>query len=494
MRQKKHRFPFLFLVITFVLASLPGSTGAQEHLRSQLFGGADTLLSVVKERKADLLAPASYKRAMRYYQEATEDFKRGGGLEDIREKVQNASVYLAKALDVAKIGEVAFSTALAARTDALSADAPTHAGQLWKKAEEKFNRAAADMEDGDLGSGNKLGAEAATLYRTAELEAIKTNYLSPARILLKKADDLGVEETAPKTLARAAQLAAQTEQLLSQNRYDTDEAREMAQEAKYEAAHAIYLHEAVTKMKKDEKNIESTLLSIEEQFQRVSAALGLRARFDMGYDQPATEAIAAVKEKDREYDANVAALAQAATTLRDREIEIDNLRQQLGSMEKRVGSLTDTEKELQARLATHRTQESIIRDVEGTFTSDEGHVLREGNRIIIRLYGLSFPVGKNTIEQQYYNLLTKVQEAIKKFPRAEVSIEGHTDSQGSDELNQSLSENRALAVAEYLMANMGVEVPIHSEGYGESRPLASNDTPEGRAKNRRIDVVITPIW
>ena len=73
-------------------------------------------------------------------------------------------------------------------------------------------------------------------------------------------------------------------------------------------------------------------------------------------------------------------------------------------------------------------------------------------------------------------------------------IEGHTDSQGSDEVNQKLSGNRATAVAEYLMANMGVQTPINSQGFGESRPVASNDTPEGRAKNRRIDVVITPGW
>jgi outer membrane protein OmpA-like peptidoglycan-associated protein len=59
-------------------------------------------------------------------------------------------------------------------------------------------------------------------------------------------------------------------------------------------------------------------------------------------------------------------------------------------------------------------------------------------------------------------------------------------------VNQNLSERRANAVAEYLMANMLVEFPINSEGFGESKPIASNDSPEGRANNRRIDVVITP--
>ncbi len=132
--------------------------------------------------------------------------------------------------------------------------------------------------------------------------------------------------------------------------------------------------------------------------------------------------------------------------------------------------------------------------ISSMFTREEGNVLRDGDNIVIRLYGLSFPVGKNTIEAEYYSLLTKVQDAIKRFPKCSVTIEGHTDSQGSDELNQTLSESRAKAVAEYLMANMGVELPINHHGYGESRPVASNDTPEGRARNRRIDVVIAPQW
>lgn len=491
----KHRGDALLptaLLALLALTSLP--LGAQEHLRTQLFGRADSLLSKVKERQADILAPASFRRAKGYYDRASEDFKKGGRLEEMREQLDNASAYFAKALDVAKLGEVAFSGALAARTDALAAGAPTQQAEMWKRAEDRFHRAASELEDGDVGSGNRYGTEAAELYRTAELEAIKSNYLSPARILLQQAAKKDVRETAPKTLARAEQLARQAEDLLKQNRYDTDEARELAQEAKYEAAHALALHEAILAMKRDDKNFEPALLAVEEQMQRIAAALGLRARFDAGYEQPANEAVAAVRERDATIEKQAAALSAAAADLQGRDVEVGNLREQISSMEKRVGSLTDTERDLQQRLATHRSQEAIVREVEGMFTTDEGHVFREGNRIVVRLYGLTFPVGKSVIEPQYYGLLTKVQNAIRKFPRAEVTIEGHTDAVGSDDVNQKLSEGRSLAVAEYLMANMGVEVPIHSQGYGESRPIANNETPEGRAKNRRTDVVITPIW
>jgi OOP family OmpA-OmpF porin len=482
------------LLASCIILTLPGKSAAQENLRAQLFSGADSLLSRAREHQADILAPASFKKAMGYYDRATDDYKQGGQLEDIRESTQNASVYFAKSLDVARTAEAAFSAALAARADAISAAAQTQQPKLWTLAEEKFHRAASGLEEGDVGAGTKYGAESTELYRTAELEAIKSNYLTPARVLLDKGKKLGVDETAPKSYARALQLTARVEEFLTQNRYDADEAREMAQEARYEADHALAIHEAIGRMKIDETNFESHLLKLEEQFARISTALGLKARFDRGFEPPATEAVEAVKKRDSAMATLTERLEKTAAGLNASTVEAENLRQQIGSMEKRVGSLTDTEKDLQAKLATHKSQESTIREVEAMFTSDEGHVLREGGKIIVRLYGLSFPVGKNTIEPQYYSLLTKVQEAIRKFPKAEVTIEGHTDAAGSDEVNQKLSESRSLAVAEYLMANMGVETPVSSQGFGESRPVASNETPEGRAKNRRIDVVIAPVW
>ena len=118
----------------------------------------------------------------------------------------------------------------------------------------------------------------------------------------------------------------------------------------------------------------------------------------------------------------------------------------------------------------------------------------DGENVIIRLYGLTFPIGKSTIEPQYFSLLTKVQNAFSEFPDCKVIIEGHTDSQGSDIANQRLASERAEAVKQYILANTNIpSARIQAIGYGESRPIASNETQEGRAKNRRIDVVIQPV-
>ena len=84
-------------------------------------------------------------------------------------------------------------------------------------------------------------------------------------------------------------------------------------------------------------------------------------------------------------------------------------------------------------------------------------------------------------------------QKFKKQLDRNVTIEGHTDSYGGDQLNMQLSTDRAAAVKQYLLANMGIEpYRIQAVGYGEDRPIANNETAEGRAKNRRIDIVISP--
>jgi outer membrane protein OmpA-like peptidoglycan-associated protein len=132
-------------------------------------------------------------------------------------------------------------------------------------------------------------------------------------------------------------------------------------------------------------------------------------------------------------------------------------------------------------------------EIQHYFGADEAEVYKRGNQLIIRLKGIQFPIGKAIIMPENYLLLSKVQRAIKAFDGPSVMVEGHTDSTGNNETNQPLSQQRAKAVQDYLVANKTITSDkIASQGYGSSRPLASNATPDGRAMNRRIDVIINP--
>ena len=104
------------------------------------------------------------------------------------------------------------------------------------------------------------------------------------------------------------------------------------------------------------------------------------------------------------------------------------------------------------------------------------------------------PLSRKT-HTKNYELLSKVQQSIRTFGEPDVLIEGHTDSTGSDEVNEHLSQQRAEAVREYLVANRTLPYDrIMAVGYGSMRPLASNETAEGRAINRRIDVIVKPFF
>ncbi|MEL6368135.1 MAG: OmpA family protein, partial [Pseudomonadota bacterium] len=101
--------------------------------------------------------------------------------------------------------------------------------------------------------------------------------------------------------------------------------------------------------------------------------------------------------------------------------------------------------------------------------------------------------GSSTIEPSAYPLLEKVESAIDVFPRSSIVIEGHTDSYGSDSNNVTLSQQRADSVMQYMLNAMQIPSSrVRATGFGESRPIANNETSEGRARNRRIDVVIRP--
>lgn len=101
---------------------------------------------------------------------------------------------------------------------------------------------------------------------------------------------------------------------------------------------------------------------------------------------------------------------------------------------------------------------------------------------------INFDVDKYNIKPQYHKELKTVGDFLKEFPKSHGEIAGHTDSTATNAYNQKLSERRANSVKEYIIKNFGIAPErISSKGYGEDRPIATNETREGKAKNRRIE-------
>ena len=121
-------------------------------------------------------------------------------------------------------------------------------------------------------------------------------------------------------------------------------------------------------------------------------------------------------------------------------------------------------------------------------------VTRSGNNIILNMPGnVTFATGSSNISADFYRVLDSVALVLNEFEKTYIDVAGHTDNTGSAELNQRLSEARASSVARYLKSQQVVAQRFVTTGHGFRQPIASNDTPEGRALNRRVEIILTPV-
>lgn len=135
-----------------------------------------------------------------------------------------------------------------------------------------------------------------------------------------------------------------------------------------------------------------------------------------------------------------------------------------------------------------------IRELKEQTAGTGVDVTSDGQSILVNLpNGVTFPVDNYTIQPNFRATLDDIAASMVRYPNSLIDVYGHTDSTGSDAYNQGLSERRARAVADYLMARGVAGARIRSQGFGETQPLASNDTEEGRSVNRRVEIKIVPI-
>lgn len=136
-------------------------------------------------------------------------------------------------------------------------------------------------------------------------------------------------------------------------------------------------------------------------------------------------------------------------------------------------------------------QEAKLRQrLQGTGVS----VTRVGNQIVLNMPGnVTFDTNSADINAGFYEVLNSVAIVLKAYEKTTIDVIGHTDSVGSANYNQQLSERRARSVAEYLASQQIMAERLLVAGRGESQPIASNSTPEGRSRNRRVEIQIVPL-
>ncbi len=393
-----------------------------------------------REAQLDILAPYNFDQAVQARDKAVEARTRNKDQATVLHRIAIAQSFLDEAEKAGKASSIVIKPIIDARHDALVAKAPSISPDAMKDADETFLRYTRRIEKGDTNAADDHKLALETTYRDIEIKAIKKERLGPAEAQIKQAITEDAKKLTPETLSWAQQKFAESDALISAQRHDAGEVARAQREANAASARLIKM-----------------------------------VRSAKGSTSKNPEDLAKQKE------ASEIAAQQSAQDINKVSAELQTSQGQLA-----VSSAQNDK--LKSQVWLDQEYEKARKD----FDPQEAEVYKQGNRLVIRLKGLSFENNKSGISSNNFPLLAKVQKVIGDVGSSKVFVEGHTDSTGGPTLNQALSAKRAEAVQSYLIANKTVTADrIQSAGYGYTKPIATNKTPSGRAQNRRIDVIIT---
>ncbi len=434
MLQSLIRIKHIMLVLAFVACSthpkiteLDGTADPQTEIERL---DADLLQAYAEN--VDVLSPDQFNAAQKQKTAAIEARTDNKDQKKILYKIALSRAYLEKAITTSNISREALKDPLQARSEALLAQSNKYFSKEMSSLDSKFKDISSEIEDNDTSSAVKDGTKLAESYRELELKSIKKDALGAAKQNIEQAENEGAKKLTPETLVSTQKIFSESEGAINNSRHNASVISASSKEAT----------EASERLLKMVRTAKKSMTLKPEDFAKIT-------------------------------EVNEQSLDQTQENLQDSQRQLANTAAQNSAMSSQVWL---DEKYEMAR---------------GEFTPEEAEVFKQGDKILLRLKGLTFPKNNSTISTENFELLAKVQKVIGEVSPSQVTIEGHTDSLGGKKLNQKLSDSRAKSVQAYLVANNSVDMQnVSAAGYGYSKPIASNKTPKGRSQNRRVDVII----
>ena len=472
----------LFAVV--LIASCGGSKLKVEPIAksenpSELIQKLEKDVANARNDQINVLAPMWFARAENSLKAAKQGLSKGDKISTIMENIAKGRAELLTARDKAQVAHSVLAEAIKNRDLARTAGA-TSLGKDYAQTEEAFMGLTRAVEKNNTKYAKKNRQKVADRYRELEIRAIKIQTIGEVRKLLAQARKDGVHKIAPKTYTAAQKSLVDADNFITQNPYAKEKMH-------LKADHALFMAKRLNEVaqfsrKIEGKKPEEVTLLFESMLHQISQKLAAPDLRDQPFGTQVENILSTVEAHQYER-----------SFMRDKETEQSA---KIDKLENRIAALEGKTKNQQAakeRLLAERQFNQLFTKVQGYYESNEAEIYKSGNQLVVRLKGIEFPVGKSVILPKNYALLSKVKRTIRTFDDVDVVIEGHTDSTGSEEVNEHLSEQRADAVRQYLVANDTLSYDkIIAVGYGSMRPLASNKTQAGRAINRRIDLIITP--
>jgi len=347
-----------------------------------------------------------------------------------------------------------------------------------------FRSANSLIENGDNEKAKKNQTGIMQRYRELEKKALEAGVIELAKKVIEQGRSIQAEEYAPKYFRQAQDELNLALSIMETDGAQTEKANEHAKTAFNSAKHANQISELVKMFKHRGFSDEDIITWYWQQLEIIHEPL--KGRIDFGQSNYS------MVEK---FQQKIADLKQLSlTTQHDLKTAQDTIAKLSARAEqaekKRKAEVSEQQVHVEnERMGWEFKQKFAF--IQAVFTPDEAQVYHNRGNVTISMHGFYFPSGEDEIQPSNFGLMKKMVSAIQQFPRANISISGHTDSDGSVELNLALSEKRAENVANFIM-NMGriSADRITYKGYGDTKPIADNNTEEGRAQNRRIELMI----
>lgn len=409
-----------------------------------------------------LLSQYNYSAAERALQDARRLAKKNDA--SAKGKAQAGKSYLRKAQAHVVVAQDVFAEVLEAREQAIESGAFEYAATEMQALEEDFKALALKLETGDVEGAKVRRPQMLRRYSALETKSLKGATVEDAKRVYEKARRYGAGKYAKKTFE-----LANNELAIALKLIDGDKRRKIA--AEKHAKRAIELSEQAMGITDTVKEFRENNFSYEELVLWHQAQL-----------QKAVQPIIADLKVNRPHHHIIGQInADISALLAEQQQSETQLQSQLVSLEK----------DRQAQKALDAARRKKLDFIQTLFDEREAHVYLQKSDVLIRAQGFSFSVGESEIESKNFTLLQKIAKAVAQYPNANIIVTGHTDSTGSSRKNLSLSRDRAKKVAKFLNEFGGVEPRrIRFDGFGESKPVASNDSAAGRAANRRVEILI----
>lgn len=402
----------------------------------------DGMIKLAQSNQVDILSPNNFNSAKHAWETAVEARTKNKEQKFVLHQIALSQAFIDKANEVAVISTQLLQGPAEARKDAIAANSTTYFPKETENLDKDFIALTSQIEKNDTAIGESKRSKLETKYRELELSSIKKEKLETAQNNLNEAIKEGAKKLTPETLAWAQKRFAEDEAMIESHRHN-----------------------------KDDINIAST--------DATTSSSRLLKMVRLAKNSTASKP----EDYAKEVEKNEMAAEAAAKEIKQKESELATTQEKLNeeaSRNQRLESQVNIDKEFEK--------------ARKEFTTSEADVYRQGDKLLLRLKSLSFEKNKTDIDSKNYSLLTKVQKVLSELGPSKIEIEGHTDSIGSKKINENISAKRAEAVKSYLTANNNItEDKVTALGLGDSKPLKSNKTAEGRAQNRRVDIIIEPI-